>query len=180
MGMDDIASRYDRGCVILFKKTDPILFPVYEKIEAMNRRAVVLWAFEVIKEPAAYLLGRYSNRWPINEAIETCRSWSQGIIKMSEARRYILGLHSFAGKLEDKADRALVRAVAQALSAIHVKEHAIGFCMYELTSIIFQEGLDNGLSMVPERIIHYTSKLEEAEKKEKEETFNWAPFLLNG
>ncbi len=178
--MDDIVARYEKGRVILFRKTDPVLLPVLEKIDAINRRAAVLWAFEVIKEPAAYLLGRYSNRWPINEAVETCRSWSQGIVKMSEARRCILGLHSFAGKLEDRADRALVRAVAQALSTIHVKDHAIGFCIYELTSIIFQEGLDKGLSLVPERISYYLDKLEWAEKTEKEGMFNWAPFLLNG
>lgn len=177
--MEDVRKRFEKGNRILFRKTDPILIPLSDTLATENRRVVVLWAFSLVNEPVAYLFARYPDVKIFVEAVDTVHAWAEGREKMPAARRAILALHNTASFIEDESDVALIHAVGQALSTVHTKKHAMGFVIYELTSIVREHGLDEGLMLVPERIQYYYDKLDEARKLEKENRNPWADFMLN-
>lgn len=176
--MKEIQKRLEKGNKILLRKTDPILSELSKRLEATDRKTIVIWSFLLVKEPASYLFARYPDVGIFETAIETVGDWAAGRIKMPEAKSAILALHNTASFIEDKADQALIHAIGQALSTVHTKKHAMGFVLYELTSIVLENGLEESLMLIPERIRYYNQMLDKAEEVAKDNKYPWADFLI--
>lgn len=65
-----------------------------------------------------------------------CRRWAAGEIKMPQAKRAVLACHAAAKELSGSWAVAMCHAVGQGVSAVHVREHAMGLPIYELTAIV--------------------------------------------
>ena len=96
---------------------------------------------------------------------------------MPEAKRAILAAHAFAKEIDDAADIARIHAVGQAASTVHVAAHALGLPFYELTSIVFDMGIDRcreavdaKIAMYQERLTYWQNHIDGLER-------TWAPFL---
>ena len=163
--MEDVRSRLEKGMPILFKKTDPFLYALSDKLQKEDKATIVIWAFSLINEAVSYLSARYPDVQIFNDAVKTVQGYLGGNISFESRRNAIKALHNTASFIEDKSDKALIHAVGQALSTASTRKHAMGFVLFELTSIVLEEGLDQGLQKIPERLDDYYEMLEIAREK---------------
>ena len=162
---------------ILFSKESILLNNLCQLIAQANRRALILWALELAEETARELAERYPEDRPPREAIAASRAWAAGEIKMPIAKRAILNCHAMTKELTNPADIARCHAVGQACSVVHTTEHALGYPMYELTSIVLELGLDGCRDTVEQRVMYYEQRLHYWLEYEKTCQQNWAGFL---
>ncbi len=80
--------------------------------------------------------------------------------------------------MKSDADTALCHAIGQALSAVHVKTHAMGLVFYELSAIVFAEGIGNCQNAVELRISEYIDRLIYWEENIDKGNYEWAGFLM--
>ncbi|GAB6110097.1 putative immunity protein [Fusibacter bizertensis] len=82
--------------------------------------------------------------------------------------------------LNDKVDIALVHAIGQGCSTVHVKNHAMGIVFYTLTAIVIEQHYVAYASVVLNQIDAYKCRM--AYWKEngalKATTEKWASFLM--
>ena len=155
----------EKGSPILFKKTDPFLIALSERLSSADKATIVIWAFSLIKEVSSYLSARYSDVQIFKDAIKTVQSYLAGEVDYETRRSAIKALHNTASFIEDPADKYLIHALGQGLSTASTRKHAMGFVVFELTSIIKEYGIDEGLQRIPLRIEDYYQKLDEAQEK---------------
>ncbi len=170
----DVYERIKRKNKILFVSESLCIAPLCARISALPRRAVVMFAFECAKKPAEELKAHVGESDAL-QTIDLCRAWAEGKVKMPLARRAILNLHARA-KSMDEADGARYRAIAQAYSAVHVKEHARGLMYYELTAIVREN--KNFEEKVLMRIEEYSAVLDRWASCDLSD-YSWAKFLQN-
>ena len=166
--MEDVRSRMEKGSPILFRKTDPFLLALSETLSREDKATIVIWAFSLITEASSYLSARYPDVQIFKDSIKTVQSYLNGDIDYETRRYAIKALHNTASFIEDQADKYLIHAVGQGLSTASTRKHAMGFVVFELTSIILEYGLDEGLQRIPLRMDDYYQKLEEARIKASE------------
>ena len=94
---------------------------------------------------------------------------------MPEAKRAILACHGLAKRLTSSEDIALCHAVGQALGTVH----AIGFPIYELTSIVRKYGIDNCKEAFYKRLAEYTQRLQAFASSRKADEYEWAKFFTD-
>ena len=99
---------------------------------------MALWAFDFAAETIEKLEKKYPEEIRPREALEAAQAWAAGNIKMRPAQRKILDCHAFAKEIHCKEDIAMCHAVGQACAVVHTAGHAIGFPIYDLTSIIYR------------------------------------------
>ena len=75
---------------LLFTKANPLFLPLEEKLSSSSRIAVALWAFEICDKKKDEL--DREEKEQAEEAIEICRQWMNGNVKMIKARYAILAL----------------------------------------------------------------------------------------
>ena len=109
------------------------------------------------------------------EAVRTCTLWSEGAVRMPEARRAILAVHGMARDVRDPVATALCHAVGQGCSCVHTPCHAIGLPVYELTAVLL-EGGDGWRARAEDTIDRYMEILDECELRSSEPR-EWAGFL---
>lgn len=131
---------------------------------AENHRTLVLWAFDFASESVAELKRRYPSEIRPEVALSAAHSWAEGKIKMRKALRAILDCHAFAKEVSLKEDAALC--------------HAIGYPIYDLTSIVLEHGLDGSMKMVEERKEEYVTRLFYWKNHVDDYHGEWASFLL--
>ena len=120
---------------------------------------MVLWAFDFAFETVLTLQQKYPDEKRPLEALETARDWASGKIKMRPAQRKILECHAFAKEIVCKEDIAMCHAVGQACAVVHTAGHAIGYPIYDLTSVIYRLGVENCFEAVEERKKEYLDRL---------------------
>lgn len=104
--------------------------------------------------------------------------WSRGVIKMPEAKKAILSLHKMAKDLSDESDIAYARAVAHAISTIHVETHALGLVFYELSGIVRANINDNYVKELDIKIKYYYEKLQYWQEHQHSVNQTWAEFIV--
>ena len=166
--MEDVRSRFEKGSPILFRKTDPFLLALSEALSKEDKATIVIWTFSLIKEASSYLSARYPDVQIFKDSIKTVQAYLSGEIDYETRRSAIKALHNTASFIEDPADKYLIHAVGQGLSTASTRKHAMGFVVFELTSIVLEYGIDEGLQRVPLRMEDYYQKLEEAKAKAAE------------
>lgn len=177
MWLAEVRAKAKRHNQILFSKESLLLDNLRHLIGQANRRVLILWALELAGETVLKLTERYPEDLHPREAITASRAWAAGEIKMPLAKRAILNCHTMAKELTAPADIARCHAVGQACSVVHTVGHALGYPMYELTSIVLEQGLDNCRDTVEQRVMYYEQRLRYWMEFEKTCQQNWAGFL---
>lgn len=176
--MDEVSIRMKRGNRILFSKDMEFFDDLLSLFRAENHRTLVLWAFDFASESVAELKRRYPSEIRPEVALSAAHSWAEGNAKMRKAQRAILDCHAFAKEVSLKEDAALCHAIAQACSVVHTPGHAIGYPIYDLTSIVLEHGLDGSMKMVEERKEEYITRLFYWKNHVDDYHGEWASFLL--
>ena len=159
MWLAEVSAKAKRHNQIIFSKESLLLDSLRHLIDQANRRALTLWALELVGETVLQLAERYPEDSRPQEAIAEARAWAAGEIKMPIAKRAILNCHAMAKELTDLADIARCHAVGQACSVVHTAGHALGYSLYELTAIVLELGLDGCRDTVEQRVMHYEQRL---------------------
>ena len=175
---EETAGRIKRRNQILFSKTSSCLRELDEQTSRQNHRTLVLWALALAEETVALLEQRYPEECRPRIALEAAWLWASGKIKMREAQRRILDCHAVAKELTSREDIALCHAVGQACGVVHAAGHALGYPIYELSAIVYREGMEKAEEPVEERCRYYLERLQQAKEEERGSEGPWAPFLL--
>lgn len=175
---EDVEEKLKRKNKVLFTRESKCLKDLIELIKKQKHRTLVLWAFECIKGPLKIFEEKYPNEKRPRKAIELCKRWAEGEIKMPEAKRAILDCHAVCKEIDDEYYIALCHGIAQGISTVHVETHALGLPFYELTSIVIKNR-DNYEEKVKEKIKYYIDTLTYFQNNVDKLNNKWAKFLLN-
>lgn len=147
-----------------------------ELMARLDHKVIILWAFDCVKVPLALLEAKYPNEQRPRIAVELCKQWAEGKIKMPVAKKAILECHQVSKEVEDIYYASLCHAIGQAVSSVHVQTHAIGLSIYELSSIVFLNQ-ENAKPILEDKLRYYYQKLQYYEQHFEEIETIWAPFL---
>lgn len=175
---EEVQVRFKRGNQVLFSKTSEYLQDLTLLFQGQDHRVMVLWALSLAEETVEKLERKYPDEKRPREALEAAQAWAAGEIKMRPAQRKILDCHAAAKSISSREDMALFHAVGQACAVVHTAGHAIGFPIYELSAIIYREGLENCAPAVERRKREYIGRLFYWSTHWTEHEWKWAAFLL--
>jgi hypothetical protein len=164
---------------ILYNRDSKCLQPLLSLIEKQKKRTLVLWALEYAEELATKFETKYPNEQRPREAINACRRWAHGEVKMPVAKKAIHAAHNAATEIaEDIVFCSIARAIGQVVATVHVETHAIGGPIYGLTAITYECGQDNAQAAVAEECDRLYSRLQYWEANVDTVQVPWAEFLL--
>lgn len=173
--MTDVEEKRRRGRQILFDRDSPCLWALCRALSGLDRRRLILWAFACAEEAAAELEKAYPKEPHPRQALAECRRWTAGEIKMPQAKKAVLACHAAAKELSDPWAAAMCHAVGQGVSAVHVREHAMGLPIYELTAIVRAHPGDYEAPVL-EKTARYLEWLDFWEQADLS-AYTWAKFL---
>lgn len=173
----DVEVKLKKKNKILFSRDSQCLQELIRLIEMQNHRTIVLWALDCAKTTLAQFEAKYPNELRPRVALELCKAWSRGKIKMPIAKRAILDAHAVAKVITDDECIALVHAIGHAGASVHVETHAIGLALYELTAIVLKYGKDEFQKPVSEKIDYYCQQLLYWQGNTDKLGYEWADFL---
>lgn len=176
MDFSDVVVRQKRKRQILFRKESPCLHNLMNLIRSSDHRALVLWALECAEETLCEVEERLPGELRPRICLEQCDAWSQGLIKMPQAKRSILACHAVAGTT-DPITGALCHAIGHAGATVHTGGHAIGLPMYELTALALNHQGSGYESEAERKIQWYEERLRYWQTHWKEAGRPWAAFL---
>ncbi len=136
-----------------------------------------MWAFEFADETILKLLTRYPNEKRLESSVLTSKDWAAGKIKMPVAQRAILQAHAVAKEIDSLEDIALCHAIGQACGVVHANGHAIGFPIYDLTSIIRRYGVPECQRAVEARKQQYIERIYYWRTHCNDNPYPWADFM---
>lgn len=157
--IDEVNIKSKKKNQILFGKDSEFLQDLILLFQGQDHKVMTLWAFDFADDSIARLEKKYPEEHRPREALDTAKAWVAGKVKMPFAQRKILDCHAFAKELESKEDIAVCHAIGQACGVVHTVGHAIGYPIYDLTSIIYRYGIEQCLEFVERRKREYIDKL---------------------
>lgn len=175
--IDEVHINLKKNNQILFSKKSDYLQDLVLLFQEQNHRTMALWAFDFASETIKKLEKRYSEETRPREALEAAQDWAAGKIKMRLAQQKILSCHAFAKEIKCKEDIAMCHAVGQACAVVHTMGHAIGYPIYDLTSIIYKYGIEKCVSAVETRKQEYIDKLFYWNMHLEDYKREWADFM---
>ena len=175
--MEPVAERLRRKDLVLFSPRDPLLAPLALGLEGQDRRGGVLWAFGLAEEAVERLEEKRPGEGRPRAALETCRLWAAGTVKMPQAKGAILACHALAREWDDPEGVALCHAVGQGCSVVHTAGHAMGLPIYELTALVRRFGPDRCRGPVEARARDYLDRLGYWQGHWRDWPGSWASFL---
>lgn len=176
--LDEVRIRLKNRNQVLFAKDAEFLQDLTMLFREQSHRTMVLWALDLAAESVAKLEEKYLDEPRPREALEDARAWAEGKIKMRLAQRKILDCHAFAKEIDSKEDIALCHAIGQACAVVHTAGHAIGYPMYELSSIVYRLGIENCAEAVELRKQEYIEKLFYWNEHVGDHEGEWADFMM--
>ena len=164
---------------ILFSRESDCLQPLLSLIEKQKHRTLVLWALEYAEELAHKFERKYPDEHRPREAVESCRAWAQGSVKMPIAKKAIHAAHNAATEIaDDIVYCSIARAIGQAVATVHVETHAIGGPVYALTALIYESDKENAQVAVAKECDRLYERLLYWEMNVDTVKTPWAEFLL--
>ncbi|NCC55719.1 MAG: hypothetical protein EOM11_09625 [Erysipelotrichia bacterium] len=173
----DVDYKIKKKHKILFTKDSICLNNLIHLMDNQNHRVLVLWALNAAKEPLEILKSTYQNENRPLLCIEKSDSWAKGEIPMKIAKKAILDVHHMAKEIHDEEMIALCHAIGHAGATVHVKTHAIGFVIYELTAIVLRNHKENYQEAITRKIEEYETNLKYWMNHEDIQMRKWAKFL---
>lgn len=175
--IDEVQTKLKKKNQILFAKDSQYLQDLRLLFQEQSHRVLVLWAFDFADETIKRLREKYPNENRPQEALEAVRDWAAGKMKMRPAQQKILSCHAFAKDINCKEDIAMCHAIGQACAVVHTAGHAIGYPIYDLTSIIYKYGIETCSEAVETRKQEYITRLFYWNEHLNEYQGEWAKFL---
>jgi hypothetical protein len=164
---------------ILFNRDSDCLQPLLALIEKQKRRTLVLWALEYAEELADKFETKYPDEHRPRGAVNACRAWARGEVKMPFAKKAIHAAHNAATEIaDDIIFCSIARAIGHAVATVHVETHAIGGPIYALTALAYESGQDNAQPIVAEECDRLYKRLQYWESQVDAIQMPWAKFLL--
>lgn len=176
--IDEVSIRLKKKNQILFAKDSEYLQDLIQLFQGQDHRVMVLWAFEFAAESITKLEEKYPTEKRPREALDAAKNWAEGKIKMRLAQRKILDCHALAKEIDCKEDIAICHAIGQACGVVHTTGHAIGYPIYDLTSIIYRDGVEKCSKAVEKRKQEYIDKLFFWKEHICDYNGDWADFML--
>ena len=176
--IEEVKIRIKRKNEILFSLNSEFLQDLNDLLKKQSHIAVTEWAIQLAQETVDLLSYKYPELKIPALAVNAAKEWSVGKIKMREAQRKILDCHAAAKAVTDKADKAMFHAVGQACAVVHSVKHAMGYPVYDLTSIVIKYGEENCRLYVENRKKHYIETLLSGKNSYKNPEDKWADFML--
>ena len=174
----DIKEKLKKSNKILFTRDSSCLQKLIRLIELQKHRTLVMWAFECANIPLGLFEEKYPKEHRPRVALEMCKAWAKGEVKMAVAKKSILDTHAVAKEIEDDVYIALCHAIGHAGATVHVETHALGLVLYELTAIVFVNSKDDFDLVVNEKIDYYFYRLLYWQSNIDTLDISWAKFLL--
>lgn len=175
--IDEVRIKIKKKNQILFSKDSIFLQDLSDELNEQNHRVIILWSFALAHESINELKRKYPHENRPQEALIAAKDWAQGKIKMRQAQRKILDCHQFAKELDCKEDIAAVHAIGQACSVVHTAGHALGYPIYDLSSIVYKYGIEKCSPFIESRKQEYIETLFYWIHHIDDHTEPWAPFL---
>ena len=175
-----VALKYKKGNQLLFTRDSECLQDLLRLVEEQKHRTLVLWAFDCVQVPLAQLEDACPSETRPRTALQTSQAWARGEVKMPVARKAILACHAVAKEHTDKVTGLLAHAIGQACATVHVETHALGLVFYELSAIVYAQGLQDCQMAVEGKIKFYYDRLLFWQGEIEHWKGPWAPFLLDG
>ncbi len=172
-----VEAKLKKGNSILFTRDSECLQDLIRLIELQNHRTLVLWIFDCVRIPLASFEVKYPQENRPRRAVELGEAWARGAIKMQSAKKAILEAHAVAKELNDKEAIALVHAIGQGVSTVHVGTHALGLVVYELSSLVYKLGPIACETAVRDKITYYQERLLYWQDHASRVSIPWADFL---
>ena len=176
--VDEVKAKFSKHNQVLFSKNAEYLQDLSLLLNQQEHRVITLWAFEFAEETITKLQRKYPSETRPQEALTAAQDWAAGKIKMRPAQRKILDCHAFAKEILPKEDIAMCHAVGHACAVVHTAGHAIGYPIYDLTSIVFEYGIDNCVEAVEMRKQKYIERLFYWREHLSDYQGEWAEFML--
>ena len=151
MEFNDIVINIKKKRKILFDWNSKCLLDLINIFESKSQQEIISFIFPLLKEEIVSL-NEFKPNFLYQQAYNEALAYLNGEIKLPIVKQGILAIHALAKEEKSPILVAKYHALAQGLSTIHVKEHAMSFIFYDLTAFVLTNGLD-------------TSKLEEIIKK---------------
>ncbi len=109
-----------------------------ELVAKADKQILARWASECAERVLHYYEELYPNERRPHLALKSFKDYLNGKIRFKEFRKLIIETHRIARETENLPARFAVRAVAQAVSVGHVKEHALGTAWYAAKAVSFK------------------------------------------
>ena len=175
--LQEIQSKQRKKRALYFSPQSPCLQELSHLLSQQSRRTIILWALDLAEADAAQLQQRYPQAHQPRAAIQAARDWAAGRCNMPAARQAILACHALAKTITAPADIALCHAIGQACSVVHTPKHALGLPIYELTALVHQQGCEDCLPYLNQRLQIYLEKLLFWQAQAPHSAQPWAEFL---
>lgn len=175
--LEEVQNNLKKKNKILFSKSSEYLQDLMQLINEQNHKTMVLWAFEFAEETVRKLHDSYPDDNRPENAVATAKLWASGRVKMPEAQRAILQVHAMAKEIHSPEDIALCHAVGQACGTVHAVGHAIGFPIYDLTSLIRKHGIEACQEQVEQRKQQYMDRIFYWRNNYQNWPQEWADFM---
>lgn len=176
--IDEVQIKMKKKNQVLFSKDSQYLQDLVSMFQEQEHRVMALWAFDFAVESIKRLREKYPDENRPQEALEAVQDWAAGKIKMRQAQKKILSCHAFAKEIDCREDIAVCHAIGQACAVVHTAGHAIGYPIYDLTSIVYQYGIENCAGAVEARKQEYIDRLLFWKEHLNEYKGEWASFML--
>ena len=175
--IDEVRINLEKNNQVLFSKKSEYLQDLTLLFQAQNHRTMALWAFDFASETIAELEKKYPRETRPREALEAVQDWAAGKVKMRFAQKKILSCHAFAKEINCKEDIAMCHAVGQACAVVHTAGHAIGYPIYDLTSLVYKYGIQNCAIAIETRKQSYIDKILYWKTHLPDYKGEWADFM---
>lgn len=176
--VEEVKTKLKRKNQVLFSKDSEFLQDLMDLFQKQSHITMTLWAFDFAKESVSVLKQKYPTETRPEQALSAAQEWACGDVKMRFAQRKILDCHAFAKEIQNPEDIAICHAIGQACAVVHTAGHAIGYPIYDLTSIVRRYGIDNCVEEVERRKQEYITRLFYWIEHAHEHQGNWAQFMM--
>lgn len=176
--IDEVNAKLKRKNQVLFDKNSEYMQDLILLFQEQTHVTMALWAFDFAEESIVALKEKYPNETRPEQALIAVKDWAAGNIKMRFAQRAILDCHAFAKETREKEDIAICHAIGQACAVVHTAGHAIGYPIYDLTSIIYKHGIDRCVETVEARKQDYIARLYYRKEHINDDQETWADFMI--
>ena len=148
----DVEEKIKKKNKLLFNRDSRSLQDLVEIMDEMDHKSLILWAFDCSKLTLDKFERKYPHEVRPRISYEKSLDWSLGNIKMPEAKKAILDCHKAAKELKDLEYGDYCHGIAQACSTVHVKEHAFGLVIYELSGLVRESGMGDYQLLISEKV----------------------------
>lgn len=113
---------------------------IKELVSGCNHKTLAIWAADCAKRTLLNFEDENSEDNHPRLAVEAACLWTEGKIKVSEAKKAALASHASARLTTSDSAVASARACGHAAATVHVKTHSIAAASYAARSVGFAGG----------------------------------------